>query len=481
MKRVTLKNLLALIFITLLLTSCGGGGSTIAGIGGTGITTSGTITGFGSIFVNGVEYDLTGAGITVDGVPASDADLTLGMVVKIEGTIDGNGLTGTANSVSYNAELQGPISSAITADADNITKSFNVLGRTVVVTVSDTTFENVSFATLATNDAVEISGYLDQNGILQATRIKKITSTLVIFSGIVSNYNNMSQFEIVHGSATISVSYGGSVPISNGDNVRIEGMLQTMMPTISVIASDVQAKQAVFASDEDNASLEGIITDYVSNSNFKIDGQIVDASSASFSPSTLGLTNGLRVEAEGVVVSGTMVATSIERRGGNIKIFTTVDSTNVPSNIVSMAFPDLQALPVMIDATTSMKDEDQELRPFTISDINSSDYLEINAYLNNGNLVASSIVRKKANEYEEQILRAPLTGVDTGMMTVEIQGIHFAYDPSRTSFENNDSEVQGAANISNFLSDLPSHIGDIIQVKDMQPLDGIVDEVDLKN
>ena len=121
------------------------------------------------------------------------------------------------------------------------------------------------------------------------------------------------------------------------------------------------------------------------------------------------------------------------------------------------------------------------MRPFTISDINSSDYLEINAYLNNGNLVASSIVRKKANEYEEQILRAPLTGVDTGMMTVEIQGIHFAYDPSRTSFENNDSEVQGAANISNFLSDLPSHIGDIIQVKDMQPLDGIVDEVDLKN
>ena len=94
MKRVTLKNLLALIFITLLLTSCGGGGSTIAGIGGTGITTSGTITGFGSIFVNGVEYDLTGAGITVDGVPASDADLTLGMVLRFRRSLLQPGRTG---------------------------------------------------------------------------------------------------------------------------------------------------------------------------------------------------------------------------------------------------------------------------------------------------------------------------------------------------------------------------------------------------
>ena len=41
---------------------CGGGGSSnVAGIGGTGKIASGTITGFGSIFVNGIEYEIDNA------------------------------------------------------------------------------------------------------------------------------------------------------------------------------------------------------------------------------------------------------------------------------------------------------------------------------------------------------------------------------------------------------------------------------------
>ena len=280
MNYATLKNLPVIMLIMLFITSCGGGSSNLAGIGGTGITTSGTITGFGSIFVNGVEYDLSGAGILVDGMPVSDTELTLGMVVKIEGTIDDNGLTGTATNVRYDTELQGPIGSTITPDADNITKSFSVLGRPVVVNINDTSYEDVSFATIAASDALEISGYLDQNGVLQATRIKKTTSSQVVFSGIVSNYNNVNQFEIVQGAETISVTYNGGVPITNGDNVRIEGSIQTLMPAISIIATDLAMKSGVFNPDDDNVSLEGIITDYVNDSNFSINGQAIDASAA---------------------------------------------------------------------------------------------------------------------------------------------------------------------------------------------------------
>ncbi|MEW8384692.1 MAG: hypothetical protein AB2704_22775, partial [Candidatus Thiodiazotropha taylori] len=51
------------------LYSCGGGsgGSQVAdgGIGGTGVT-QGRVTGFGSIFVNGIEYETDNASFTVN-------------------------------------------------------------------------------------------------------------------------------------------------------------------------------------------------------------------------------------------------------------------------------------------------------------------------------------------------------------------------------------------------------------------------------
>jgi len=78
----------------------GGGGTNVAGIGGTGKTISGTITGFGSIFVNGVEYDVDNASFNInnDNSPGlGQADLRIGMVVILTGSDDGT--VGTATQV----------------------------------------------------------------------------------------------------------------------------------------------------------------------------------------------------------------------------------------------------------------------------------------------------------------------------------------------------------------------------------------------
>ena len=78
--------------IALGLSACGGGGgggsSTVAGvdngpsqgISGSGATTSGTIDAFGSIFVNGVEFETNDADITVDGRTGSEDDLGLSLI-----------------------------------------------------------------------------------------------------------------------------------------------------------------------------------------------------------------------------------------------------------------------------------------------------------------------------------------------------------------------------------------------------------------
>src|SRR5258706_7801818 len=64
----------------------------------------GRIDAFGSVFVNGVEFDTSGASFTVRGASAAnDRALSVGMVVRVTGSHDDNG-HGTATEVRFDAE-----------------------------------------------------------------------------------------------------------------------------------------------------------------------------------------------------------------------------------------------------------------------------------------------------------------------------------------------------------------------------------------
>jgi len=80
------------------LAACGGSGSSSASYTG---TVRGVITGFGSVFVNGVEYDVTGANIMVNGVSGAESLLKVGDVVTLNGSVHADGKTGTATSISF--------------------------------------------------------------------------------------------------------------------------------------------------------------------------------------------------------------------------------------------------------------------------------------------------------------------------------------------------------------------------------------------
>ena len=56
--------------IALTIVGCGSessGGGGVAGIGGSGYVSSGSVSGFGSVFVNGVEFETDSATFDVDG------------------------------------------------------------------------------------------------------------------------------------------------------------------------------------------------------------------------------------------------------------------------------------------------------------------------------------------------------------------------------------------------------------------------------
>ena len=98
------------------------------GIGGTGIISSGTVSAHGSIFVNGIRFETDEAEIIIDGRVAREDELGLGMVVLVTGTINEDGVTGVAQRVVYDEEVQGPIN-AITTGADGDTLLLDVLGQ----------------------------------------------------------------------------------------------------------------------------------------------------------------------------------------------------------------------------------------------------------------------------------------------------------------------------------------------------------------
>src|SRR5512139_7454 len=161
--------LLALLALAAVLPGCGGVDS-----GGTGQTvkasSSGRVSGFGSIIVNGVRFDDTHATVTDDdGAPHTRADVKLGMVVEIDGEVHGNSGTGVADRIQFGNEIAGPVESVDAANARLV-----VLGQTVQID-ADTLFGGYAagLADVAPGQLVEVFAFYDTGtGVYTATRIE---------------------------------------------------------------------------------------------------------------------------------------------------------------------------------------------------------------------------------------------------------------------------------------------------------------------
>ena len=144
-----------------------------AGIQGSGlraVITIGTITGFGSIFVDGVEYSTSRANIEVDGQPASDFQLQIGQIVSLQGGIGPDGRTGTAFAVSFTGDVRGP---SRQSTAGQPTSSCLDRPCTSIPLRFGDGILPASLSGLRAGQTVEVSGYRNAAGMLVATRIDR--------------------------------------------------------------------------------------------------------------------------------------------------------------------------------------------------------------------------------------------------------------------------------------------------------------------
>ena len=464
--------------------SGGGGSFSAGGIGGTGAVATGTITGFGSVFVNGVEFETTGSSFDVDDdSAATEADLALGMVVTIVGTINNDGVTGTANSIQYDDEVEGPVSSDPLENADMTTKTFNVFDFTVVVNKNATVFTGTSYEGLLRNDIVEVSGFYNENGSLVATRLEKqgtlsLGVSEVELKGTITGFNDSDTFTL----DGITVTFDGTTDLSDvpggviedGQFVEVKG---TLVTTTAINATRIELEDEGIEDSSDTVSLEGFVSDFVNTGNFRVSGQRVNAAAAVFSPAGLAdsITSGDKVEVEGPVEAGVLQATRVEQRGGDVRISAVVRDTFAGSVnlIVVIGQP---VLTVNTDSRTRLEDSLFEVEPFGLADINAGDFLEIEGYIDGGgNIVASQIQRDEPERIE---LRGPVdvppTAGDDLSGSVSILGVAIRTDES-TDFED---EFDGDISGSLFFRQVSK--GDLVEYRD-ERADGIAEEVEFQD
>ena len=247
-----------------LLTACGGGSSSDpTGAAPTATTqgASGMITGFGSVYVNGVEWETDGATIEIDDDMGSESDLDVGHIVMVHGSIAADG-TATADSIEYDAELEGPIS-----DIDLGAGTITVLGYVVVID-GDTIFDDDSLVSsidgLSVGDFVEINGYPLADGRLLAVHLELETDAgEVEVSGVISNLDtatstfNLNDLVVDYTSAVLE-DFDGEA-IADGQHVEVEGS-STLGPSGELIADKVELEDDYPYEDVDEFEVEGIIT-----------------------------------------------------------------------------------------------------------------------------------------------------------------------------------------------------------------------------
>jgi hypothetical protein len=312
--------LLQIAATAVLLAGCGGGGGDVGtaalGAGPSGAATgsfvAGAITGFGSVIVNGVRFDNSGARVSDDdGRLADAAALKLGMRVEIAGgavSDDGTGRRAVATAIRFGSELIGPVS-AIDAAA----KSLVVLGQTVLVldtTVIDDRLVG-GFAAIAVGAVLEVHGTRDAStGAITATRIEpSVAAAGFKLRGAVANLDQTARTFTI-GATLISYASVTSLPANLASGLLVRVRLQTTPVAGAFVATRIEAA-APHVEDANEAEIEGSITAFTSSAAFSVNGIPIDASNATFPNGTAGVVLGAQVEVHGTSSNGLVSATTV--------------------------------------------------------------------------------------------------------------------------------------------------------------------------
>jgi len=425
-----------------LLVACSGGET------GTGVTddsqqtTIGTITGFGSVHVNGVRFVTdTSTNVQINNTDGTEADLAHGMVVAIKGTVDASGTTGMATEIRYGHSMVGIVFENTLANATPGT-TMDVMGYSINVG-TETVFENSdtdnpainTLAAIPAGAVVEISGFrlISGDGVY-ATRIehKNIDyntspGASLYVKGVIDTVDDTnirllgSSLAIDHRTSSFE---DGVLPLLPNKIVSIE--LASDNPRVPPVVDDTYRaiKIETFVPDEDDlddgdeVEIEGVVTGtyQINTGIFSLNGlNILVGGDVEFDCSTPSditqIQVGMKLEVGGVFnASKVLVAEEVEcRHDASVEIMAYVHSIDLNNNTFSVL-----GQPVTVNDLTIMKDEsDSPEKEFDLMKLMLSDQVEVHAYVAGANMIATRVIRLSNDPNESTFsFSAPISSVN---------------------------------------------------------------------
>ena len=417
-----MKTTLAAAGALAVLVACGGGSTgsmSQAGMqpGMQSVVTMGTITGFGSVFVNGVRYDVSAASLTKNDNSVAQSALAVGEVALVHGREDAQSGQGEADSVDVEDRVVGPI--AMMPAIDVAGSQLTVLGQTIMVTASTSFGPGITPADLTglkSGDSVEVSGLPGMGGVIMATRIARAESNEPLqVMGTVGTVDTAAHTLMINALtvdfSAANVSGFSSGGPASGDLVIARG---TVFDATAVKLTATRLRKA--DTDRDDQSQggmvkeEGLITRFGSVTDFDVAGaKVTTTSSTVFKNGTAAdLALNVRVEVRGTLDANKVLTADVVEieHIAVIGLAATVSGTTMSTLTVL-------GVTISVDTNTRFEDEGSaQVQMFSLTDVKVGDTVLVRGYENpagSGMVLATRLVRLPPLPMMNVGVRGPFT------------------------------------------------------------------------
>jgi hypothetical protein len=401
--------------LTMLLACNGSGGGDLlagGGIGGTGISI-GTISGFGSVIVNHVDFNTEDAEVIVNGnsIGSGDSvvrrDLAIGMVVRVEAKYNPEGKA-EAERIVFTSNLMGPVQSI--TPIDSVVKILSILGQSVIVD-DQIQFENTAFKDIAVNNVLEVSGWPNADGQIRASYIRKVTDTpesdneQVIKGNVTDSNEDQRSFHINQLMVDIS-KIDDPVP-ADGQLVIVNGILDD---NGILVASGLTIEDELGIDDTESLEIDGIVAQVLSATDFILGTTAVQTDEATI---FVGLTAddivpGARLLVKGSLTKGQLLADEVIDRD-KIKIEGNV--AEVIGNEITLT--GLDGLGIKVSELTKISGDAVEL-----DQVKSGQNVKVLGYAASDDRVEATQVKVKDSKKDKVKLQGPVTDIIQSWVTV---------------------------------------------------------------
>jgi hypothetical protein len=342
---------------------------------------AGPITGFGTVHLNGLVFDTSGAAITIDGQSATQDDLRAGEYIQVKGHHDATQNQDFADQIDFRGNVVGPVT-ALDATAQTLI----VLGQTVHVT-EDTSFDDdispASLAGITVGAFVEVSGMPLADGSIRATRIqsKVAGSALLQVIGTAASTDSAAKTLkinalVVDFSGATLTDFPATGP-KDGDVVEAQGIVLSSTGALNATRLELRSGKEVVPGGSGQVDLDGLVSRFASATDFDVAGRKVSTSSSTiFDGGTAAdLALNVSVEIEGTLdASGTIQAAKVQiRRPVDARLTGPVDSVDAAHGTVVVL-----GIQITVDLMTRYEDHGSgRVNTFNLAHVHTGDWLEV--------------------------------------------------------------------------------------------------------